>query len=605
MNHDAASAAAGIERQEALAVSDLGICVADIGLPVVSDVSFTLQAGEIMGLVGESGSGKTTLGLGLLAHARRGLAITSGRVLIGGHDLLRVPLGDLPAIRTRLVRYVPQDSGTALNPARRIGAQLAECFDEPGKVSPEGLMATLEEVRLPAKHGLLRAYPHQLSGGQQQRVALAMAFASRPRVVVMDEPTTGLDVSTQAHVLQTVRQLCAEHGVAAVYVSHDLAVVASLAQRVAVMYAGRIVEIGPTSHVLHRPSHPYTRALLGAVPDIARRNRIEGIPGQAPEPNRRPPGCAYVPRCPLVVPACSTAMPELREYRPAHAVRCLRPGEGTAASAASLPPTPTETPVAAPILEVSGLVARHGTTEILHGISLAIPEHACVALVGESGSGKTTLGRAIGGLHGDVDGAMRFRGRDLPPGSRHRGSDLRRRVQYVFQNPYASLNPRRSVGQSIAVALHMFESPGRAETHRRVAAVLEQVAFPASAATHYPHELSGGQRQRAAIARALVAAPDLLICDEITSALDVSVQAVIITLLAGLQRERGLSMLFITHNLALVPSIAQSVEVMRAGRIVEGGETRQVLEAPRAPETMRLLRDVPRFQPLAAEEQTR
>ena len=604
MKHDAPSGLACVQGQEALAVNDLGIALAGSRLPVVADVSFVLQAGEIMGLVGESGSGKTTLGLGLLAHARRGLAITGGRVLIGGHDLLRVAPGDLPAVRRKLVRYVPQDSGTALNPARRIGAQLRECFDEPGEVGTGTLIAMLEEVRLPAKHGLLRAYPHQLSGGQQQRVALAMAFANRPRVVVMDEPTTGLDVSTQAHVLQTVRQLCAEHGVAAVYVSHDLAVVASLARRVAVMYAGSIVEIGPTSHVLHRPSHPYTRALIKAVPDIAQRHRIEGIPGQAPEPNRRPRGCAYAPRCRLVVPACSTAMPDLREHLPGHAVRCLRPDEGAAASAASPPLPSTETPIAAPILEVNGLVARHGTTEILHGISLAIPEHTCVALVGESGSGKTTLARAVGGLHGDMTGTMRFRGGDLPPISRHRSSELRRRVQYVFQNPYASLNPRRSIGQSIAMALHAFESPGRAETRRRVEAVLEQVAFPASAATHYPHELSGGQRQRAAIARALVVAPDLLICDEITSALDVSVQAVIIALLTELQRQQGLSMLFITHNLALVPSIAQSVEVMQAGRIVEGGETRQVLDAPRALETIRLLHDVPRFEPLAADEQS-
>ncbi len=239
--------------------------------------------------------------------------------------------------------------------------------------------------------------------------------------------------------------------------------------------------------------------------------------------------------------------------------------------------------------------------EILHGISLAIPERTCVALVGESGSGKTTLARAIGGLHGDMDGSDAVpRPRSAARLPTPRAATLRRRIQYVFQNPYASLNPRRSIGQSIAVALHTFESPSRAETRRRIDAVLEQVAFPAAAASHYPHELSGGQRQRAAIARALVVSPDLLICDEITSALDVSVQAVIIDLLAELQRQRGLSMLFITHNLALVRSIAQTVAVLQTGRIIEAGAVDQVLDHPQAPETRRLLEDAPRFQARAA-----
>ena len=423
-----------------------------------------------------------------------------------------------------------------------------------------------------------------------------MAFAAHPRVVVMDEPTTGLDVTTQAHVLETVRQLCEEHGIAAVYVSHDLAVVASLAHRVAVMYAGRIVEIGPAAEVLHAPSHPYTRDLLRAVPDIENRNQISGIPGQAPEPGRRPPGCAYAPRCRLAVPACRESLPGLEETAPGHAVRCLRAGEMAVAATAAPPPRDANArDDTSPILKVDQLVARHGATRILHGISFEVPERSCVALVGESGSGKTTLARSIGGLHADMEGSILYRGAALPPGSRNRKPDLRRRIQYIFQNPYASLNPRRSIGRSIAIALETFESPGRAEVQRRVRAVVDQVALPASAIGRHPHELSGGQLQRAAIARALIVSPDLLICDEVTSALDVSVQAVIISLLGELQRERGLSMLFITHNLALVRSIAQHVVVMQAGAVIEAGAVDQVLDAPRFEATQRLLADVPRF----------
>ncbi|MBW4025524.1 MAG: ABC transporter ATP-binding protein [Proteobacteria bacterium] len=559
------------------------------------DASFSLMPGEILGLVGESGSGKTTLGLALLAHCRRGLTISGGRVAVGGRDLLTVPRADLPRIRKSLIRYVPQDSGAALNPALRIRTQLAENFDDPGAVQDDALVGLLEEVKLPARRGLLRAYPHQLSGGQQQRVAIAMAFAGHPRVVVMDEPTTGLDVTTQAHVLQTVRQLCREHGIAAVYVSHDLAVVASLAHRVAVMYAGRVVELGPTAEVLHAPLHPYTTALIRAVPDIASRSRIEGIPGQAPEPGRRQSGCSFAPRCGLATPQCGEAVPVLAEAAPGHPVRCIRAGQSAPAAAVPVAVSNGRETAAAPVLHVAGLVASYGTTQILHDVSFDVPDRSCVALVGESGSGKTTLARTIGGLHGEVDGIITYRGQTLPVGSRHRSSALRRRIQYIFQNPYASLNPRRSIGQSIAVALQTFESVARPELRRRVAEALDQVSLPASAVDRRPHELSGGQLQRAAIARALVVAPDLLICDEVTSALDVSVQAVIVALLGDLQRERGLSMLFITHNLALIRGIAQSVVVLQSGRVIEAGATDRVLDAPRADETRRLLADVPRF----------
>ncbi len=580
----------------AIEVRDLRIVLADTAIDVVDRISFALEPGEILGLVGESASGKTTVGLALLGHCRRSLGIAGGQVLIGGHDLLSLDEGELGALRGRLVCYVPQDPGTALNPALRIRSQLAECFDVDPAQAEARLLELLSEVKLPATREFLQAYPHQLSGGQQQRVAVAMAFANQPRVIVMDEPTTGLDVTTQAHVLDTVRHLCARHGVAAVYVSHDLAVVAALAGRVAVMYAGRVVEMGPTAQVLGRPVHPYTRALIRAVPDLEGRLRLQGIPGQAPEPGRRGVGCAFAPRCGLVVTGCLGAAPPPVSVASDHVVRCIRadvreagrgPGAAPAVSAASGD--------GAPILRVVDLAAFHGPKQILHAISLDLPTRACLALVGESGSGKTTLARCVVGLHREWIGTLRFRGEALAIGVRQRSRDVRRRIQYIFQNPYASLNPRHSIGQSIAIALAEFEAVSRTAVRARVAAALERVALPAEAADRFPHQLSGGQRQRAAIARALIVEPELLICDEVTSALDVSVQAVIVELLAELQRERGLTMLFVTHNLALVRSIAQQVAVMQGGRIVELGPVGEVLDRPAAAETRRLLQDAPRF----------
>ena len=580
-----------METAPVLEAADLSVVILGTDIRVVEPTSLSLAPGEILGLVGESGSGKTTLGLALLAHHRRGLRLGGGRVLIKGEDLLRIPPDELPARRRRLIRYVPQNPGTALNPGLTIGTQLAECFEAPP--SRETLLALLADVRLPAAEALLRAYPHQLSGGQQQRIAIAMAFAEHPAVIVMDEPTTGLDVTTQAHVLETVRLLCAQHRVAAVYVSHDLAVVAGLAQRVAVMYAGRIVELGPTEQVLRAPAHPYARALIEAVPDLDRRADITGIAGQAPEPGRRPPGCAFAPRCPLAQEACRRAPPALAAVTAGHAVACLRPG--VARPGASPLPAGVAEDTGRRVLELRNISAHYGSKTILHGASFAIGARSCVALVGESGSGKTTLGKIIAGLHADWTGEILLEGAPLPRAARERSAAQRRRVQYIFQNPYSAFNPRRTIGGSIGMAVRAFEQPSDAALHDRVAAALDMVALSPDMAQRYPHQLSGGQRQRAAIARALITGPEILVCDEITSALDVSVQAVIVRLLAELQQSQGLALLFITHNLALVRSIAQHVLVMHGGVIVESEPVDQVLDRPIHAETRRLLANAPRF----------
>jgi len=578
---------------QAVVVQGLRIVTADGRRCLVDDGCLAVAAGEVLGVVGESGSGKTTLGLALLSHCRRGLRIDGGTVSIDGRDLCTESAKGLRQARGRLVSYVPQDPATALNPALKIGTQLVECLS-PKRRDPAVLLDLLAGVKLPADPSFLDKFPHQLSGGQLQRVAIAMAFANRPRLVILDEPTTGLDVTTQAHVLATIRELCNVHGVAAIYVSHDIAVVAAISQRVAVVYAGRIVEIGPTARVLQAPAHPYTRALMRAVPDIDNGTPVRGIPGHAPEAGAEASRCAFAPRCLLALAACRQRLPERVEIAPAHEVSCLRARDREQLEAAR-PLVAPSSAGAVPMLAVEGLRAFYAAREVLHGVTFRIAAGECVALVGESGSGKTTMARSIAGLQHQVKGAMVFKGETLPLECRQRGASARRRIQYIFQNPYGSFNPRRSIGASLAMALSQFEPMSAAEQQGRVHSVLEQVSLPASTAGRYPRDLSGGQRQRAAIARALIADPDLLICDEITSALDVSVQAVITELLCRLQRERGLAMLFVTHNLAVVRGITQRICVMQSGDLVEEGATEEVMRRPRSAETQRLLRDAPRF----------
>jgi len=582
-----------------LDVRGLEVRLGRTGPDVVSEVSFTVQAGQVLGLVGESGSGKTTVVLALLGHARRGLAISSGEVRVDGVDLLRLPAAQLRAVRGARVAYVPQDPSAALNPALRVGTQLKEAIRvHPGAAEDPGgrIREVLQEAHLDATPDLLRRYPHQLSGGQQQRVALAMAFACRPSLIVLDEPTTGLDVSTQRHVLDTIRSLCAAYGVAAVYVSHDLAVVGGLVSDVAVMYSGRIIEFGSTARVFGDPLHPYTRGLLTAVPSPLQATRLTGIDGQPPRPGRRPAGCSFAPRCGFATGECRSQQPE-PVLIDARAVRCMRVAqvrESSTGVAAAL----SHAAAAAgqvPVLSLREVSAGYGRRPVLTGVDLDVPAESCVAVVGESGSGKTTLARCIVGLHRNWTGDIRFEGASLAASARDRPRQTLRRVQYIFQNPYTSLNPRKTVGQIVAQPLEQYLRLGYRERSQRAARALADVSLGADFLSRYPDQLSGGERQRVAIARALVAEPDLLICDEVTSALDVSVQAVIVELLRGLQAEHRIAMIFITHNLALVRSIAQSVVVLRDGAVVEAGPVGQVLDRPADPYTERLMQDVPKL----------
>jgi peptide/nickel transport system ATP-binding protein len=567
------------------------------GHDIVDEVFLEVESGEVLGLVGESGSGKTTVGLAVLGYARKGVSIARGSITINKREMLGLEVAQLRRARGDLVSYVPQDPGTALNPALRIGTQLLEVlehhdFGGSDTARRQRVGECMAEVLLPATPQFLRRYPHQLSGGQQQRVGLAMAFACRPAVIVLDEPTTGLDVSTQTHVLATVRDLCRQHGVAALYITHDLAVVASLADRVAVMYAGRIVEQGPTASIFARPAHPYSRHLVAAAPDITGERTIVGLRGRAPSPGRRPYGCTFAPRCEFAVDECSAAFPAVSEVGTGHFVRCVRPWSVPVPAEASATSTITRTAPVDATLVVDNVSASYTGTRVVHDINLHVGKGECLALVGESGSGKSTISRSIGGLHHEWTGQIRLGDTILSRTARARSLEQRMKIQYVFQNPYSSLNPRRLIGDSLARPL-IIAGTSRTDAAPAVKEMLERVSLTPAYADRYPDQLSGGERQRVAIARALVSRPDLLVCDEVTSALDVLVQAAIVELLADLQRDLGLSMLFVTHNLPLVRSIAGRVAVMAEGHLVELGPTEQVLAEPQQAYTRRLLADTP------------
>jgi peptide/nickel transport system ATP-binding protein len=522
----------------ALAVRELHVDTV-AGSPVLKGVSYEIAPGEVLALVGESGSGKTTAGLAALGHFRRGLTPAGGTVTATPRDgqpvdVLELGEGERRKLRGHTLAYVPQDPALSLNPALRIGRQIDEVLEAHGYGSEEERAArvaeVLGEVGLPGDEDYQRRYPHQLSGGQQQRVGIAMAFACRPSVVVLDEPTTGLDVTTQTLVLRTVAALTAEHKVAALYITHDLAVVAAIADRVAVMRGGEVVEVGAAEQVLRRPAHTYTRELVDAVP------HLDGGDDELPEPDGG-----------------------------------------------------TET------LRVTDLSVSYGEHEVLREVSFTVRSGECLLLLGESGSGKTTLSRCVAGLNEHYTGAVHLGGTALAPSTRGRSAEDLRAVQYVFQSPYSSLNPRRTIAQSVEVPLEMLTDLQRAERRERVGETLDRVRLSRKLAGRLPDQLSGGERQRAAIARALVTTPELLLCDEVTSALDVSVQATIIDLLCELRAELGMAMVFVTHNIALARHVADRVAVLRGGEIVETGSVDEVLTDPRHDYTRQLLANTPRM----------
>ncbi|MCT1446899.1 ABC transporter ATP-binding protein [Brevibacterium casei] len=550
-----------------LRVSDLRIDTV-AGKEILHGVSFALARGEILGLVGESGSGKTTAGLACMGHFRSGLKYGSGSVSLWPRgDDTAVEVLDLDEVAVRSLRgsriaYIPQDPALSLNPAMRVGDQIREVLDIHGFSSSAAerearISQVLVDVGLPGDKAYQNRWPHQLSGGQQQRIGIAMAFAMYPDVLILDEPTTGLDVSTQAVVLDTIRQMTVANDVAGLYITHDLAVIKDISDRVAVMLRGDLVEEGSVAQVLSRPQHDYTKMLIAAVPDLAGDKTIGEQSG--------------------------TAVSESEET------------VATSDSTASRPDDATTLLTEAPLLEVSDVALAYGKAQILDGINLVLEPGECTMLLGESGSGKTTLSRCVAGLNDDYSGAVRLRGVELAKSTRKRTNDERIGIQYVFQSPFSSLNPRRSIGQSLTVPLEMSGEGTAASRKAIVEEALDSVRLGRSFYHRRPGDLSGGERQRAAIARALVNAPSVLVCDEITSALDVSVQASIIGLLRTLRAERQLAMLFVTHNIALSRHIADNLAVLNKGVIVDYGSADAVLENPQHEYTKSLIADVPTF----------
>jgi peptide/nickel transport system ATP-binding protein len=572
-----------------LSVSELVVKGTSLDVTIVDSVSFKIERGKILGLVGESGSGKTTLGLALLGYAKTGTHIASGAIRIGDID---ITLANAHEARGKVVAYIPQSPASALNPALRLGIQLRECLPAGTKSPYEAIASTLADVALPTDRFFLKRYPHQLSGGQQQRVTIAMALIARPQLIVLDEPTTGLDVTTQRHVLETVRRLVHEHEISAIYISHDVAVVSGLADEVMVLYSGRVVEHGPTSDVIFHPKHPYTRRLIEAVPDPTGERQTRGISGGAPSPFARPSGCTFHPRCDIAVEACKVDLPQLVTVGAGHTVRCFR--YETAPPAVLIRQDLPSLGKRSEILSVRNLKVAYGSNVVLHDINLDLTEGYCTALLGESGSGKTTFARTIAGLQQRSSGSITFEGTELESRLNKRSKEQLRKIQYIFQNPYESLNPRRSIYDSL-IAAYQFLCGKPEDPEALVIEALQAASLRPDIARRFPQQLSGGERQRVAIARALIVKPDILICDEITSSLDVSVQASIVELLQELQVKRSLTLLFVTHNIALVRNIAQEVAVLEAGQIVERDAVEDVFNHPKSPYTSRLISDTPSF----------
>jgi len=583
---------------------------------VVNDVSFSLARGEALGLVGESGCGKTTTALSLLGFQRPGSRIRSGSIQFGGRDLARLSRRELQKVRGRRVSLVPQNPTTALSPGLRIGDQLLEAMSVHGVGGSGGerrrrVRELVAHVRLPDPERTAHKYPHQLSGGQQQRVVIAMALACDPELIVLDEPTTGLDVTTQAQILDLLRRLRAELGMAMVYVTHNLGVVAAVCDRVGVMYAGELVEDAPVRELFSHPRHPYTRGLIAAVPSIATPHRSRDIVLHGLlRRDELPKGCRFAPRCDFAEEACFEERQVLLPVAEAHDVACRRVEDVerlTAGHASASSYVPLAGAADAALLDVADLSITYDRRRKFAFLSrepLVVVQHVAFdlrkaetfSLVGESGSGKSTIARTVGGLLRPLSGQLTFEGRNLEATVASRRKDVRREIQLVLQNPDASLNPRQRVHQIVGRPLELFFGLHGKARRAGVEKALEDVRLDAAFATRYPDELSGGERQRIAIARALAAKPRLMLCDEILSALDVSVQTSIVELLRELQAEHGIAYLFISHDLAVVRSLSHRVGVLYLGELCEVGTAAEVYAPPYHPYTHMLLSAVPEIE---------
>ena len=597
---------------------------ADSGLvKAIDGLTLSIRRGETFALVGESGCGKSMTALALMRLLPDNGNVTAGEVALEGKNVLALPESGMRAVRGGRIGMIFQEPATSLNPVMRVGDQIVEAIEAHtplrGNAARAKAIEWLGRVGIPEPELRIDEYPFRLSGGQRQRVMIAMTLACEPDFLVADEPTTALDVTIQAQILALLKDLQREHGMGLLLITHDLAVVAGMAHRVALMYAGQIIEVADAQDFFAAPKHPYARLLLRALPDSVKRGEpLAAIPGTVPPLWLDFEGCRFAPRCDRAFDACAGTAPALIEVE-SHQVRCLlyRDGGAPAAAPSASAPLAVDAPMetrpprgAQALLSVRHLWVRFpirrgllqravGAYAAVQDVSFEIGGGRTLALVGESGCGKTTTGKAVVQLlrgQAMISGEARFGADDLFTLDGDALRRARRQIQIIFQDPYSSLDPRMRVFDILEEGLLGLRPELDAAARRKaLEALVDQVGLRRDALERYPHEFSGGQRQRIAIARALAVEPKLIVCDEPTSALDVSVQAQILNLLKALQRELGVSYLFITHNIGVVEYIADEVAVMNRGRIEEAGATGTVLQHPQSAYTRKLLSAVPRI----------
>ena len=598
----------GDQQTPALAITDLRLAyrVRGVDREAIRGVTFTIGRGESYGLVGESGCGKSTVAYAAMRYLPRNGKITAGSVVLDGIDLLRMGEEELRELRATKVSMVYQNPGTALNPSIRIGDQVAESFVMAGVARGEARKRAedmLARVQISDPERVMARYPHQLSGGMQQRVVIGMALASNPALLILDEPTTGLDATVEAEVLSLISDLRASFGTSVLFISHNLGVIAKMCDRVGVLYAGRMVEEGPAWELLTNPRHPYTVGLLRCIPRWGLSKELgalDTIPGFPPGIGATVHGCVFAQRCAMAEDICRSTEPELAPIGDGHASRChfadRAPNLPRAErEPAPRPPVPEDGKVAISISNLHRTLVQQGRPfQALAGVDVQIAVGEVFGLVGESGSGKTTLAKAVVGLNPPDSGSeVDFLGQRLAPRVGSRSRDQVRGIQIVFQNPDASLNRRHPVRRILGRALTKLLGVHGHQRAARVVELAESVRLDAGLLDALPSQLSGGLKQRVGIARAFAGEPKLVICDEPTSALDVSVQAAILNLLVRLQRDRDLSYIFISHDLGVVRYISDRIGVLYLGRLMEVGPADVVFKAPHHPYTEALLSAAP------------
>ncbi len=572
---------------------------------VLHDVSLTIPRGHSYGLVGESGCGKSTAALAIVRYLPRNGRVTSGSIEIAGRDVVQMNRRELLRLRSKAVGMVYQNPGTALNPSIRVGRQVAEVFRVLGVERGEAwkrAQEALRTVQIADPDSVLERYPHQLSGGMQQRVVIAMALAKDPALLILDEPTTGLDATVEAEVLDLIEKLQAEFETAVLFISHNLGVIAKVCERVGVLYAGKLVEEGDTQDVLHDPRHPYTVGLVRCIPRGGVRKdhgRLDTIPGFLPNLGEQPPGCVFSDRCALAVERCHEEDPPPYAIGPRRTSRChfheiAQTLPRREAADLELPRIDRNESALVRFEDLGKIFHQRGhSVHALEGVSAAIWQGETLGLVGESGSGKTTLARTVLGLVSPTSGAVEFGGRSLAPTLNKRSSEDIRDLQIVFQNPDSALNRRHTVRRILRRALKKLAGVTGEKAERRLLELMESVRLAERYVSARPSQLSGGLKQRVAIARAFAGEPQLVVCDEPTSALDVSVQAAILNLLVELQAERRVSYLFISHDLGVVRYLSDRIAVLYLGRLMELGPADVVFDGPHHPYTEALLSAVP------------